>query len=476
MSDLTPHKPKNRQLLWSDSILDIQEKLLDLPIDAPLYIVGGAVRDAFFSRPVKDLDLATSGDSIKIARQITNALNGDIYVMDVERGVARVLLDTNEGRLTIDIAAFRGDSLLSDLQGRDFTLNAMAVDLWGDLQLLIDPLDGEADATQRVLRRCMPNSIADDSIRALRAVRQSVQLKLRIEPESQADIRAHAAKLMTTSPERVRDEFFKLLALDRPAAGVKVADALGLLEPILPQIAPLKNNTELWKLSMDTIERLTGIFNTLSYRRNDNTAASFEYGMLAIQLDRFRAQINEHLESEWPNERPHRALMILGALLDRLENAPSIAAEVADALKLSSPEKKRLVGMVKHYTDAQNLDFKSALAQHRYWYPLGEIGIDAILLGLADTLASYGLELAQDEWLIYVERALASLYAYFVQQETVVNPALFLNGDDLMAELSLEGGKIIGELLNVLREGQAVGDIRSREEALDVAKRYLEKK
>jgi hypothetical protein len=71
---------------------------------------------------------------------------------------------------------------------------------------------------------------------------------------------------------------------------------------------------------------------------------------------------------------------------------------------------------------------------------------------------------------------LASLYAYFVQQETVVNPALFLNGDDLMAELSLEGGKIIGELLNVLREGQAVGDIRSREEALDVAKRYLEKK
>jgi tRNA nucleotidyltransferase/poly(A) polymerase len=473
MSDLSPRKPNNRQLLWPDSILDIQEKLLDLPIDSPIYIVGGAVRDAFLSRPVNDLDLATSGDSIKIARQITNALKGDIYVMDAERGVARVLLDTAEGRLTIDVAAFRGDSLLSDLQGRDFTLNAIAVDLWGDLQLLIDPLGGEADAAQKLLRRCMPNSIADDPIRALRAVRQSVELKGHIESHTQADIRAHASALMDTSPERVRDEFFKLLALERPAAGLKVADALGLLEPILPHITSRKAKPELWKLSIDTVERLTGLFNTLSYRRNDNTAASFEYGMLAIQLDRFRAQINEHFATEWPNERAHTALMVLGALLHRLEDSPNIAGEVADALRLSSPEKKRLVGMVKHYPAAQGIEFKSPLAQHRYWYPLGEIGIDALLLGLADTLATYGLELVQDEWLIFVERALASFYAYFVEQDIVVNPPLFLNGDDLMAELGLEGGKIIGELLTVLREGQATGQITNREAALERAKQYL---
>lgn len=476
MSDLTPRKPKNRLLLWPDSILDIQEKLLDLTIDAPLYIVGGAVRDAFLSRPVKDLDLATSGNSIKIARQITNALNGDIYVMDEERGVARVLLDTPEGRLTIDVAAFRGDSLLSDLEGRDFTLNAMAVDLWGDLQMLIDPLNGEADAAQKHLRRCTPNSIADDPIRALRAVRQSVQLKGRIETETQADIRAHAPLLMTTSPERVRDEFFKMLGLDRPSAALKVADALGLLEPILPYINSRKANPETWKFSMDCVERLTGIFNTLSYRRNDNTAASFEYGMLAIQLDRFRAKVNEHFMMEWPNERPHMALMSLGALLHKLDNAAEIAGEVADALRLSSPEKKRLVGMIKHYHAAQTIEFKSALAQHRYWYPLGEIGVDALLLGLADTLATYGIDLVQDEWLIYVERALASFYAYYVQQETVVNPPLFLNGDDLMAELDLQGGKIIGELLRILREGQATGEITSREAALEAAKHYLREK
>jgi tRNA nucleotidyltransferase/poly(A) polymerase len=475
MSDLSPRKPKNRQLLWADSILDIQEKLLDLPIDAPLYIVGGAVRDAFLSRPVKDLDFATSGDSIKIARQIANALKGDIYVMDAERGVARVLLDTSEGRLTLDVAAFRGDGLLSDLQGRDFTLNAMAVDFWGDLQLLIDPLGGGADAAQKLLRRCMPNSIADDPIRALRAVRQSVELKAHIESNTQADIRSHASDLTQSSPERVRDEFFKLLDLERPAAGLKVADALGLLEPILPYIGSRKDNSELWKLSIDTVERLTGIFNTLSYRRNDNTAASFEYGMLAIQLDRFRAQINKHFATEWPNERAHTALMVLGALLHRLENAPTVAAEVADALRLSTPEKKRLVGMVKHYPAAQVMEFKSALAQHRYWYPLGETGIDALLLGLADTLATYGLELVQDEWLIFVERALASFYVYFVEQDIVVNPPLFLNGDDLMTELNLEGGKIIGELLTLLREGQATGEITSREAALELAKQYLKR-
>ncbi|MEO1288592.1 MAG: hypothetical protein AAFV93_12555 [Chloroflexota bacterium] len=261
MNDMTPHKPATRNLLWSDIILDIQDVLLTLNFTEPLYIVGGAVRDAFLHLPIKDIDIAVPSKSIQSARKIANAFEGDIYVMDDERGVARVLIETTEGQLTIDVAAFRGDNLEQDILGRDFTINAMAVDLLGDLQLLIDPLNGEADATQKVIRRCTPASIKDDPIRALRAVRQSTQLKLRIEPETIKDVRQYGNNLLNTSPERVRDELFKILGLKRAPVALKVLDALGFLQLIIPELEALKDKTlpsphvfDAWKQAIESVE------------------------------------------------------------------------------------------------------------------------------------------------------------------------------------------------------------------------------
>ena len=468
-------------MLWSDEVLDIQERILELHLDAPLYIIGGAVRDAFLHLPVKDIDLATPGNSIKLARKIANAFKGDIFVMDEERGVARVLIDTNEGKLTLDVSAFRGDDLMSDIIGRDFTVNAMAVDMLGDLQYLIDPLNGEADATMKVIRRCSHVSIIEDPIRALRAVRQSTQLKFRIEPETLADIRLHGAKLLETSPERIRDEFFKILSLHRSSVAIKVIHALGLLQGILPEIQSLENKMlpephvfDAWKQAIESLENLVGILDTISYRRSDSTAASFAYGMIAMQLDRFRQELNEHFAVQYPNERNHTALMVLATLLHRVDNAPQAVAQVADDLRLSNPEKKRLVLMIENYRLAQDVDYESPLDVHRFWFPVKESGIDAIILGLADYLATYGNELNQDAWLIQVERALMLLFNYYVQYDTVISPAPLLNGNELMDEFSLEGGRIIGNLLTHLREAQVIGDVSTREEAMESARYYLE--
>lgn len=491
MNPLTPRLPKQRILLWSDTILDIQDRLLELDFDNPLYIVGGAVRDAFLHRPIKDIDLATVTDAIKAARKIANALNGDFYIMDEDRDVARVLLHTPDGLLTIDVAGFRGDDLLADLQGRDFTTNAMAADILGDLNLLIDPLDGEADTTTKLIRACTPSSIADDPIRSLRAVRQSVQMTFRIEEKTRNAIREYRGELMNTSPERVRDEFFKLLSLKRASAALRVAHALGLLQEIIPEVESLEGLEQpapcvfgAWKHTLDSIEKLTGIIEVISYRRSDHTAASFGFGMLAMQFDRYRAKLNEHFAFEWPNERPHQALMVFAALLHALgrasdfDNADGISAKIAqkyaDALRLSSGEKKRLVSMIATYRQAQIIDYWSDLNLHRFWYPLDIMGIDAIFLALADYLATYGNELEQDAWLEEVERAVMLLDAYYHRREQVISPPTLLNGNDLMQELDLTGGVIIGELLTLIREAQVTGDVASRETALTIARDYLQ--
>lgn len=486
--DVTPRTPRQRPLIWSEAVLDLQERLLDAPFDTPLYLVGGAVRDAFLHRPIKDLDMAVPHDAIKTARKIANLLGADIFVMDTERGVARLYLETKEGRLQLDIADFRGEDLLADLLGRDFTLNAMACDFWGDLGQLIDPLNGEQDATIKLLRRCTEKSIADDPIRALRAIRQSVQLSLHIETETLKDIRAHQTAILETSPERIRDEFFALLSVTRPTAALRVADSLGILDLLIPELAALKGLAlpephvfEAWKQSLETIERLSKILNTVSYQRNADSASSFDMGMLAIQFDRFRPQLNEHLTTEWANGRNHQALLIFGALLHTTgltssKTSAVLAAEIADKFRLSNPEKKRLVQMLEYYPLAQTIDAEDVLAVHRYWYQLEEAGLDACLIGLADYLATYGAQLKQDDWLIQLERAVLLAHSYFKQHDTVVAPPPLLNGNDIMTHFNLSGGRLIGELITALREAQVLGQVLSVGDALAFVADYLKPK
>ena len=482
--DMTPHTPEQRPLIWSDSILDLQDALSDLKVEKPLYIVGGAVRDAFFHKPIKDLDLATAGNAIRTARKMANHLDCDVFVLDDERDVARLLLTYDGEQLVIDIAHFRGDDLLSDLLGRDFTVNAIAVDLASDLSQMIDPLDGEADLKAKVLRRCTETSLADDPLRALRAVRQSVQLKYRIEPDTLADIKSVIPRIVESSAERVRDEFFTLLNLQKVASACRVAYALGMMQVILPHLEGLQGQSlpaphiyTAWKHTLESVEKMTMLLTAISYKRTDNTAANFDLGMVAMQFDRFRANLNLHLGKEWVNGRTHYSLMILASLVHTVDylgdNSADLAEKIAIDLRLSNPEKKHLRTVLAHYHEAHVLDYMDTLSIHRFWYTLGDVGIDAILLGMADYLATVGNELKQDDWLIMVERAVVLFDRYFNQYETVVSPPQIIDGNDIMQELNLEGGRIIGDLLTHIREAQVLGEVNNREEALAAVRQYL---
>ena len=490
MFDLTPREPQ-RPLFWPDVILDIQELLADSPVS--IYIVGGAVRDALLHRPLKDIDLAVASASIKLGKRIADHWNVDFYVMDQEREVTRSFITTSEGQFVIDIARFRGDDLAQDLFDRDFTLNALAVDLASDLAHIIDPLNGQDDAIKRLIRRCHANSIAHDPIRGLRAIRQSIQLNGHIERETKNDIRAQAAKLFDVSPERVRDEFIKMLSVERPAASLRVADALGLLALIVPEAAPLHDfpvesaqPQDAWQFTLKTIENLGRIFQTISTQRSDNTAASFTLGMLALQIDRYRPQLQEHLGAVWPNQRTNAALLLLGALLygiihthttkpdltDKKQRV-QIVEQAAEHLRLSNDEKLRLRRVVGTGDDVPPLENLDPLTIYRYWRRTGEAGVDCCLLALALHLTREGVELNQKRWLNMIERTRLLFEAYYTKREQLVAPPQMIAGDKLAAALNLATGPIIGTLLEVIREGQVTGAVQSEDDAIHIAQEYL---
>jgi tRNA nucleotidyltransferase (CCA-adding enzyme) len=208
------------------------ERVREAAADTPVHLVGGAVRDLLLGRPRADLDLVVEGEVDAVAAR----LGGE--VTSHERfGTATVRVDG----LTIDLATARAESyaspgalpevrpsaLADDLARRDFTVNAMALGLRGEPEL-VDPHRGLDDLRAGMLRVLHPRSFEDDPTRALRAARYAARLGLALEPET-AEL-LEKADLSTVSADRVDAELRRLATEDDPAAAFALAREWGLIE------------------------------------------------------------------------------------------------------------------------------------------------------------------------------------------------------------------------------------------------------
>ncbi|MBE2182595.1 MAG: CCA tRNA nucleotidyltransferase [Anaerolineae bacterium] len=451
-------------LAWPDEILDLRDQLQELR--QPLYMAGGPVRDAYLRRQIRDIDLTVKANGLGIARKIANRIGGAYYPLDEARDVGRVVYTINGAQHSIDVSSFRAETLEGDLRSRDFTINALAVDLLGDLTLAYDPCDGFSDLQAKVLRQCLPHSIGDDPIRVLRAVRYSVQFGLKIEKGTLAALRHHAPELTNISPERIRDEWFKILELPRIKTACVIADRLGALNAVLPGVVFSAAEKDFALIVVDTLRHF---YTAISPARTDETAAQFGLGMFVVSLDRYRAQLHSHLDFLWPNERPQFALLLLAGLLQK-QSAYQINTYAAQ-FRLSNAEKTRLSLTVEAALMVEHINLEDSVSIHRFWKASGDAGIDGILLSLAVYLAEYGGNLGQDGWLRHLERAQFLFHAYFIEHDRYVTLPVLLTGDDLRSELGLSPGKLIGTILIALTEAQVQGLVKTREQALDLVRK-----
>ncbi len=199
----------------------------------PVYLVGGAVRDLLLGRGRADIDLVVEGDAAALAERL------GAEVTSHERfGTAKVKLNGHE----IDIAGARSESypqpgalpvvtagadLDDDLRRRDFTINAMAIPLWGEPGL-IDPHGGEADLAVRQLRVLHDDSFLDDPTRALRAARYAARFGFELEAHTAELIRT--TNLATVSADRREGELLRLAGEENAVAGFALLAGWGLLE------------------------------------------------------------------------------------------------------------------------------------------------------------------------------------------------------------------------------------------------------
>lgn len=201
---------------------------------APVYLVGGAVRDLLLGRGRADLDLVVVGDAAALAAKL-----GAEPVEHDRFGTAKVDLDGHE----IDLATARSETysrpgalpevapaseIEADLGRRDFTINAMAIPLVEPSQL-IDPYGGRADLDAGVLRVLHPASFLDDPTRALRAARYAARFGFELEEETAELLKA--ADLDTVSQDRREAELLRLAGEEEAVRGFALAAEWGLIEP-----------------------------------------------------------------------------------------------------------------------------------------------------------------------------------------------------------------------------------------------------
>lgn len=495
--------PASEPLLFPP-ILDAVRRAL--PDGLTIYVVGGAVRDAWLGRPVHDLDFALAGDAIKVARRVADALGADFYPLDAERDAGRVLVRQDDGsRLVLDFAALRGPDLDSDLLGRDFTINAIAMDL--HTGALYDPLGGAQDLRDRCLRACSPSAFADDPLRILRGVRMAAGFGFRLLPEARQAMKMAASLLGDVSAERLRDELFRICEGPRPAACLRALDLLGGLDPVLPELRPLKGVEQpsphvydVWEHTLAVVDALEEILAVLAPDWDSERAADLFDGLLALRLGRYRQALAEHFGQSLNVHRSLRGLLFFAALYHDAakpqtlradeggqlrfwghdQEGAALAARRARLLALSNDEVERIETIVRHHMRilyhvnrwAREKQPPSRRTVYRFFRDAGPAGVDLCLLALADLRATYAQTLAQETWAAALDVVRILLENWFEKRAESIAPPPLVNGDDLMEALSLQPGPYIGQLLEAIREAQAMGELSTRAEALDFARRW----
>ncbi len=487
------------ELEWPPIIARVRAAL---PADLPVWVVGGAVRDALLLRRIHDLDFVVQGEALAAARRVADALKAAIYPLDADRDVGRVILTQDDERLTLDFARLRGPDLDADLLARDFTVNAMAVSL-AELDHLIDPLGGLADLRGKLIRACSPTALADDPVRGVRAVRLAAQLDFRIDKETRSLVRAHANDLAQVSAERVRDEFVRCLGGPQPAAAIRALDLLGLLPHIAPELSALKGLTQspphefdVWEHTLATVAHLDEALNVLGPVHDVDAASDLTLGLASVRLGRYRQALADHLRAPVSGDRPARWLLMLAALLHDVGKAATrtvepdgrirfleheavgaeMAAQQLAALRFSSDEIKRARTIIQHHMRPAQLAKSppiSPRAVYRFFRDTGEAGVDIVLLSLGDQLGKYHASPPQESWSQHLDACALLLGAYFERRAEAVSPPALITGHDLMSELGLEPGPQLGEVLEAVREAQAAGEISDRAAALAYARKYL---
>jgi poly(A) polymerase len=443
------------------------------------WVVGGALRDELLGREVTDIDIAVEGDPEQAARELAAELRAPVFQLSEAFGAWRVV-DGREGRI-YDFAPLQGETIEEDLGKRDFSVNAMARRLGaggaaaaaqgGDL---IDPLGGRADLEARTLRVLGPAAYENDPLRPLRMARFAAELGFSPDAETERLTAAAAPRVAEASGERVFAELRRLVLASGAVEGLALADRLGLLPAVLPELSDLHEVEQSHYHHLDVYGHTVEVFERLIELEHEATGelrAVLEEP-LADELTRgealrFGALLHDIGKPATHQVREDGRVTFMGH--DRL--GKEMVRAICRRLRMSERLCRFLEGVTRHHLVLGFLVRERPLDRHgvyRYLERTSPVEVEVTLLSVADRLATRGknAERAIDAHLQLAEELMPAA----LEWRRTGPPRVPVRGDELAAELGIEPGPELGRLLDELAEAAYAGEATDREQAIDLAR------
>lgn len=191
------------------------------------YLVGGAVRDFLLNCVPNDYDIATSATLNEILTVLS-----EYKILGVIKSHNTVIIHHNH--IPYEITSFKGNNIIDDLKHRDYTINAIAMDVNEDI---IDPLNGRIDLENHIIKMCDKDSFKDVSNRILRGIRMSQYYDFNVDDNTYIQMKNHLSFLLETHPNNIRLEFEKILTGPNPSYFIR--KYIDIFCAIIPQLKPM---------------------------------------------------------------------------------------------------------------------------------------------------------------------------------------------------------------------------------------------
>jgi poly(A) polymerase len=447
--------------------------------DAPAWIVGGTVRDALLDRPLADLDLAVEGDPGTAAKAVAKRLDATVFRLSEQFGAWRVV--ARDHSFTCDVAPLQGATIEDDLAQRDFAANAIAVPLDGGGGP-IDPHHGIEDIGRKILR-VLPGAYESDPLRPLRLARLATELGFTVNPDTERLTLEAAHTVTQASPERIFAELRRLVIADRVLDGLALADRLGLIAAVLPELAALHG------VEQSHFHHLDVHGHTLEVLREQLRIERDPARVFGPELG---ARVRELLEEPLADELTRAQALRFGALTHDIAKPATrqvlpngrvtfighdaVGEEVISGIcrRLRTSEKLRefLGAIARHHLVLGFLVHERPLdraAVYRYLRRCQPVEVEVTVLSCADRLATRG---KNADRAIEAHLDLArELMAAALEWRASGPPRAPVRGNRLAAELGIEPGPELGALMAELAEARYTGEATTADEAVALARR-----
>ena len=416
-----------------------------------LALVGGPVRDAILGRLGNDLDFTTDAHPLE-TKKILKGWAENIW----DTGIAFGTVAGKRGDTTVEVTTYRsekydedsrnpdveyGDSIKGDLSRRDFTINAMALELTTDTPEFIDPFNGIDDLAKKIIRTpaSAEQSFSDDPLRMMRAARFAAQLNFTLDEVVVDAMKDMAGRISIISSERIRDEFIKLLLSSAPRTGITILVETGLAAIILPEIPQLQLEVDEHHHHKDVYEHSITVLEQAIAQEDRLGGANLVLRLAALLHDIGKPKTRNLIPGGGVSFHHHE---VVGARLTkkrlkelRFDNETIEAVETLVALHL------RFHGYGEgEWTDS---------AVRRYVRDAGDLLVHLHLLTRADCTTRNA---KKAERLSRIYDSLEARIATLMEQEELSKIRPDLDGAEVMALLEIKPGAEVGKALDFLME------------------------